>query len=238
MKDALVLPPPTPPIAPAARWSLTGCDPDLVLFIGRFDRHKGGDLIIEAFSKVSRNLPRARLWFVGPDHGLLDDQGKLWHLEEFVRDRMPGALEAGIVTLKGSQPFSVLNEYRRKAMVNVVCSRYETISRVLIEAMSMGCPLVAARAGGMTEAFEEGVDALAHRPGDADDLAAKIGMLLSDPERAAELGRQAAAGCERRFYPDVIVSRLIDFYRDAIERTGSQKRGGAGIAWMRRKIND
>ena len=94
---------------------------------------------------------------------------------------MPGALEAGIVTLKGSQPFSVLNEYRRKAMVNVVCSRYETISRVLIEAMSMGCPLVAARAGGMTEAFEEGVDALAHRPGDADDLAAKIGMLLSAP---------------------------------------------------------
>ena len=130
-----------------------------MLFIGRFDRHKGGDLIIEAFSKVS-GIYEARLWFVGPDHGLLDDQGKLWHLEEFVRDRMPGALEAGIVTLKGSQPFSVLNEYRRKAMVNVVCSRYETISRVLIEAMSMGCPLVAARAGGMTEAFEEGVDAL------------------------------------------------------------------------------
>ena len=135
-----VIPNPGPPVAPADRWRLEGSDPNLVLFIGRFDRHKGGDLVIEAFSRVLREVPQARLWFVGPDRGFLDEHGRLWGLEEFVRDRMPGAVESGTVTLKGNQPFSSLNECRRMSRVNVICSRYETSSRVLIESMSMGCP--------------------------------------------------------------------------------------------------
>ena len=53
----------------------------------------------------------------------------------------------------------------------------------------------------MIEAFEDDVDALSHRPEDPEDLAAKIVALLNDPARAAELGRQAAASSERKFYP-------------------------------------
>jgi glycosyltransferase involved in cell wall biosynthesis len=187
-----------------------------VLFIGRFDRHKGGDLVIEAFGRVLRELPRARLCFVGPDRGLLDAGGRQWGLEEFVRARLPGTLEAGAVTLMGHQPFSELDRLRRRAMVNVVCSRYETICRVLMETMAVGCPFVAARAGGIPEAFQDDIDGLSHRSEDADDLASKIITLLNDPARAAQLGRQAAATCEERFHPDVIAERMVDFYRQAI----------------------
>jgi glycosyltransferase involved in cell wall biosynthesis len=224
LEGAFVTPPPTPPVAPAARWRLADCDPNLVLFIGRFDRHKGGDLMIEAFSRVLRHVPQARLCFVGADSGFLADRARLWHLEEFLNDRIPGAIESGIVTLQGSLPFSMLGEWRRKAMVNVVCSRYETISRVLLETMSVGCPVVVARAGGMVEAFEDNVDALSHRSEDPDDLAAKIVSLLNNPARAAELGRQAAMSSERKFYPEVIASRLLDFYRETIERARFPKR--------------
>ena len=159
-----------------------------------------------------------RLCFVGPDHGFNDSAGRKWGLEEFVRDRLPGALESGTVTLMGHQPFSELDRLRRQAMVNVVCSRYETICRVLMETMAVGCPVVAARAGGIPEAFRVDVDGLSHRPEDSDDLASKIITLLNNPARAAQLGRQAATSCEKRFHPDVIAERMVDFYRQSIDK--------------------
>ena len=115
------------------------------------------------------------------------------------------------MTLMGHQPFSELDRLRRGAMVNVICSRYETICRVLMETMAVGCPFVAARAGGIPEAFRDDIDGLSHRPEDSDDLASKIITLLNNPARAAELGRQAAATCEERFHPDVIAERMVQF---------------------------
>jgi glycosyltransferase involved in cell wall biosynthesis len=216
LPEAEVIPNPTPPVPPSARWRLDDCDPEMVLFVGRFDRHKGGDLIIEAFGRVLPNVPRARLYFVGPDRGYMDPNGRRWNLEEFVRDRLPGALESGKVTYLGQQPYSALAALRRRAMVTVICSRYETFSYVLTETMSVGCPLVAARAGGMTEIVQDQVDGLVHASEDTEDLAAKITSLLNEPVRAAQLGHQAALTCEQRFYSEVVVTRMIDCYRRAV----------------------
>jgi glycosyltransferase involved in cell wall biosynthesis len=218
LEEAEVIHPPTPPVPPEKRWRLEDCDPCQVLFVGRFDRHKGGDLIIEAFGRVLREVPQARLCFVGPDWGFSDTTGRRWHFEEFSRDRLPGALESGRVAFLGQQPFSTLAALRRKAMVTTVCSRYENAPRALIEALSLGCPTVAARVGGIPEILQDRVDGLLHRPEDPDDLAAKIVALLNDPARAAQLGRQAATMCERRFYPQAIAARMINFYRRVIAR--------------------
>ena len=61
LPDAEVIPGPTRPVPATERWKLEDCDPVQVLFIGRFDRHKGGDLIIEAFGRVLKVVPEARL---------------------------------------------------------------------------------------------------------------------------------------------------------------------------------
>ena len=208
--------PPTSPVPLADRWRLEGCDPRQVLFVGRFDRHKGGDLIIEAFGRVLEQVPDARLCFVGEDRGYIDLRGRRWNLAEFVRDRLPGALELGHVTLLGKQPFSNLASLRRRAMINVICSRYENAPRALIESISLGCPTVAARVGGIPEILQDQVDGLQHRPEDPDDLANQIITLLNNPVRAAELGRQAAVTCEKRFNPEVIAERMVRFYRHVI----------------------
>jgi glycosyltransferase involved in cell wall biosynthesis len=223
LEKAEVIYPPTAPVPPAQRWRLEDCDPNQVLFIGRFDRHKGGDLIIEAFGRVRREVPRARLCFVGPDLGCTDANGRRWNLEGLVRDRLPGALESGQVALLGQQPFSALASLRRKAMVTAVCSRYENAPRALIEALSLGCPTVAARVGGIPEILQDEADGLLHRREDPDDLAAKLIALLNDPARAARLGRRAAAICERRFSPDVIAGRSVEFYREVIQRQRSPR---------------
>ena len=222
LKNAEVIHPPTSPIPPADQWRLERCDPRQVLFIGRFDRHKGGDLIIEAFGRVLRLVPDAQLCFVGEDRGYIDLEGRRWKLEKFVRDRLPGALESGQVTLLGQQPFSNLALLRRRAMVNVICSRYENAPRALIEAMSLGCPTVAARVGGIPEILQDQVDGLQHRPEDPDDIAAQIITLLNNPVRAAELGRQAAATCEKRFHPEVIAEQMVNFYCQLISKGRGQ----------------
>jgi glycosyltransferase involved in cell wall biosynthesis len=213
LEQAEVIPNPTRPVEPAARWDAAGCDPGTVLFVGRFDYLKGGDLIVEAFERVLRDLPGARLHLVGRDHGIPGGDGRPRKLEEFVDDRLPGARASGRVRLWGQVPHSSLAALRREAMVSVVCSRYENFPSTVLEAAAMGCPVVAARVGGIPEVVRDGVDGLLHRAGDPDDLAAKIVDLLRDPARAAELGRRAAARCARDFHPISAAARMVAHYR-------------------------
>jgi glycosyltransferase involved in cell wall biosynthesis len=226
LPNAAVIPAPTAAVPPAERWRPEKCDPLQVLFIGRFDRHKGGDLIIEAFARVLEVIPEARLRFGGQDRGCVTDDGRTWRLKEFLDDRIPGGLESGRVQWLGNDalPFAELAQLRRGAMVSVVCSRYENLPLTVIEAMAVGCPIVAATAGGITEVIEDGVNGLLHRAGDPDDIAARIIHLLRNPGLASQLGRQAAADCERRFYPDVVAEKLAGFYRKAISERGLSAR--------------
>ena len=217
LPDAEVIAAPTLPVPTSKRWRFGDCNPHEVVFIGRFDRHKGGDLIIEAFQKVLKAVPEAKLLFVGPDRGCKADDGRLWNIEEFIQDRIPGALQTRRVEWLGNEPlpFPRLADIRRKGMVAVICSRYENFPLTVVEAMALGCPTVAANAGGISEIVRDGVNGLLHQPGDSADLASKIIQLLNNPTQAAKLGEQAATYCEQRFYPDVVAQHLIDFYRRA-----------------------
>jgi len=152
---------------------LNDADPERILFVGRFDRHKGGDLIIDAFGRVLQDVPEARLWFVGPDRGYIDANGRTWHIEEYLRDRLPGALESKRVEWLGAQPFASLAPLRRKALVCVVCPRYENLPLVVLETMALGCPLVAASVGGIPEVIDDHANGLLHCAGSSDDLALK-----------------------------------------------------------------
>ena len=52
-------------------WRLEESDSQTLLFVGRFDRRKGADLVLCAFERLARERPELRLVFVGPDNGLL-----------------------------------------------------------------------------------------------------------------------------------------------------------------------
>src|SRR5271157_926982 len=214
--DAEVIPNPTGPAT--EHWRLDRADPWRVLFVGRFDRLKGGDLIIDAFARVLQEVPEARLWFVGPDRGCDTSNGRTWSIEEYVRDRLPDALESKRVEWLGPQPFSALASLRRQAFVSVVCSVYETFPNAVIESLALGCPIVAANVGGIPEIVRDEVNGLLHRASDPVDLASKIIRLMKAPKMAAALGQQGAIDCQRSYYPEVIAARTVDFYRRVIAR--------------------
>ena len=71
LEQAEVIPNPVPDVPASERTGiLAECKPYEILFIGRFDLHKGGDMIIDAFRRVVARLPQARLRFVGLDRGI------------------------------------------------------------------------------------------------------------------------------------------------------------------------
>ena len=75
----------------------------------------------------------------------------------------------------------------------------EPFGMVIAEAMAAGRAVVAVEAGGSSELFQDGVDALGHRMGDAEDLARQLRRLVQDAPLRERLGRAARAAAERRF---------------------------------------
>ncbi len=216
LSDAVVIPCPGPAVPADQRWSLADCDRSLLLFIGRFDRHKGGDVVIDAFRSIAQRFPKIRLCFVGADEGITDEQGRRWTLSQYIDERAPDA--AGRIDCLGRQPNSSLAELRRKAFVTIVGSRYENLPLVVLEAIAYGSPLVATRTGGIVEIIEDGVNGVLARPGDPDDLAAAIGRLLEAPEFAAKLGARAAEDAALRYHPDAIARETAAFFQTVLDR--------------------
>jgi len=65
----------------------------------------------------------------------------------------------------------------------------EPFGRVLLEAMAVGRPVVAARAGGAAEVVEHGRDGLLVAPGNVGELARAMRLLLEDAPLRTSLGR-------------------------------------------------
>jgi glycosyltransferase involved in cell wall biosynthesis len=221
LPNARVIPNPVEPVGPADRWNLQACDRNRIVFVGRFDRHKGGDTMLDAFALLAKRLPDLTLDFIGPDRGCVDSDGREWKFDEYLRSRFSDADRAR-VCYHGFQPGPAIAGLRKRALVTLAPSRYETFGIAAAEAMMAGCPLVVCGAGALAELVQDGRNGLVAAPGDASDVAGKIESLLNDPQRAAELGARAACDAGERYTPQKIARQTMDFYRDVlVSRTRS-----------------
>ncbi len=91
-------------------------------------------------------------------------------------------------------------------------SRDELFSLVVLDAMGMGLPVVAAAAGGNLAQIEDGSTGFLYRVADSRDLAAKLSAYLSDSSLRARHGRSARESVERNHGMDSTIGRLIDLY--------------------------
>lgn len=217
LKDAVSIPNPMYFQSEYDCWSDETCEQGTILFVGRFDRHKGGDVVLRAFRKVAERHPRARLLFCGPDVGFTDDDGRTYSMEEYV-DRLSFSVDVrSRLEVLGQQPRHHVERLRRQAAVTVVASRYENFGGVLLEAASFGCPLVATNSGGTPEIVEDGETGLLVPPANADELAKAISRLLGDRALAARIGREAWARGRDRFSPKALAVRALEFYKRVVE---------------------
>ena len=91
----------------------------------------------------------------------------------------------------------------------------EGLGRTTVEAMAAGRPVIASRIGGLPYTVVDGVTGLLCEPGNVDDLAAKLEMLLNDRELRERMGRAGRRRFEQEFTWDVVIERQ---YRPLLSR--------------------
>lgn len=205
---------PNPIDASKARvWSPSKADPNLVLFVGRFDKIKGGDRVLDSFKRVLARKPDARLVFAGPDRGLMQADGSLVRLADYARDVF-SADELRQVDYRGALPPSEVAALRVQAGVTVIASRWESAGYTAAEAMSQGCPIAAIDCEGVNEVVLRDKTGLISAS--IETLAEDILLLLSDPARAAELGQAARQFITDTHAPAVAVGATLKVYEHAL----------------------
>jgi len=122
-------------------------DPDLVVSVGRVERYKGHHRLVEALPCLIELRPDARLRIVGdgPDRRNLERRAS----ELGVADRVEiGPIDTG----DRSAMLSILS----RAGVVALLSEYEAHGIAVMEALSLGRPVVVATTTGLTELAERG----------------------------------------------------------------------------------
>jgi glycosyltransferase involved in cell wall biosynthesis len=176
---------------PEATRAALGLDSDsrVVLFVGRLAPEKGCRHLVEAMGAVCTVVPGAVALLAGegPDRASLDALARRTTASN--RIRFLGARDDVGDLL---------------AAADVVClpSLREGLSLALLEARAAGRPIVATDVAGNRAALEAGTTALLVSPGDSAALAEALITLLSDPRRAAAIGRAARARAQGSESPE------------------------------------
>lgn len=93
----------------------------------------------------------------------------------------------------------------------------ESCPNVLLEAMGVGLPVVGADVGGVAEILEDGVSGLVVRPGDAVALAKAVVEILSNSQRAANMGAAGRQRIETNFTFESKVQQTIEVYEKVLK---------------------
>jgi glycosyltransferase involved in cell wall biosynthesis len=189
-----------------------------VLFVGRFDRLKGGDVVLDAFNQVVERCPHAKFVFIGPDRGVVFDGTKnCVGIRDYISRRLSAGARRNVEWL-GEQSPDVIEPYRGSAAVTVVASRFENFPYALIEAMCSGSPVVATRTAGIPEIVRDGETGLLVESENPGEMATAICRLLENREFASELGQNAAVDVATRFDAELVARQTLDFYGEVVAR--------------------
>jgi glycosyltransferase involved in cell wall biosynthesis len=190
--------------ASAARRELKVGDRPTILFIGRFERDKQVDVLVEAIPGILQRYPDALFLFVG-------DGSMRAELEERCRELK----SMSSVVFAGFQPRERLAKYL--AAANVVWVSMSGF--VPYEAAAAGRPVVAFDVEWHSEFVEHNVTGLLVKDRDVGDLERAVITLLDNPA----LARSFAANAEKRFHEqcdsETLIEKEIQEYEKVIGAT-------------------
>ena len=187
-----------------------GLDPSafVVVGLGRLIPIKGFDLLVRALPSLIAQIPSARVVLVGegPERAGLDAIA----VSLGVADRLRMTGETADVTT-----------HLAAADVVAVPSRNEGMGRVIVEAMALGLPVVAAAVGGIPDVVTDGECGRLVEPDDVDALAEALVEFGRDPVLRRKLGEAAEERAEA-FSTSVASEKLLAVYAALVRAKGLQ----------------
>lgn len=173
-----------------------------VLFIGRIMEEKGIEELTEAAKIIKKERKNITFDAVG-------------FYEEDYATKAKELDKLNIIKFHGAQ--DNVKNYIRDSNVVILPSYHEGMANVLLEASSMGRPIIASSIPGCQEIFEENVTGYGVKPKDVDSLVKAINKFIELPHQIKEkMGLLAREKVEREFDRNKVVSSYIDEIETAI----------------------
>ena len=164
----------------------------LIGIVGQITPWKGQKDFLRAASMAKKELSHVRFLIVGDSH--LGDN-------ETYRHEL-GDLAAGL----GLDEYVIFMGFREDIRnvigsldILVNASWSEPFGMTIIEAMALGVPVIATKAGGVVEIITDGVNGLLFTSGNAKQLAQALLNMLNNPFRAKDMVRNASGTVADRF---------------------------------------
>lgn len=171
------------------------------LFVGRLSPEKGVRTLLKAWERLRE---RISLKVVG--------DGPLVKEVHLATQRVQEVEWLGRKSLE--EVYALMGE---AAFLVFPSEWYETFGRVAIEAFAKGTPVIASDLGAVGEVTKNGRNGLHFRPGDPEDLAAKVEWLLSHPQELARMRREARAEYEAKYTAERNYEQLMAIYHGVLE---------------------
>jgi glycosyltransferase involved in cell wall biosynthesis len=201
--------------ADVSRWrqQLGSNDGPLIAYVGRLIDWKGVDDLLDATALLRHDLPGLRLTIAGtgPLTDSLQERSRRLGISDVVT--FAGWLDRGQVTALESAADVVVAPSRKSTD-----GSREAQGLSIVEAMSLGRPVIAGRVGGIPDAIQDGVNGLLVPERDPQAIAQAVRRVWSDRAFASKLGEAAAARARDYAWPTV-AGRFVEIFDDAIARS-------------------
>ena len=182
---------------------------DLIIgTVGRITRKKGSEYLIEAAAKLHPHFPNLHVLVIG---GQLSTDP-----EPFQAKLMEKIHTLGLdkhVTLTGERQdipeiLGILDIFTLPTFT------HEGLPRSILEAMSIGLPVVATDIRGCREAVVHGKTGLIVPPQNSEKLAEALGTLMSNPQLRQVYGKASRERIEAEYDEELVFQRLTEFYKE------------------------
>jgi glycosyltransferase involved in cell wall biosynthesis len=190
-------------------------EPPVLGYMARMSEGCGLGQVVEAFMELKsrKGLENLRLMVTG---------GKTHDDDRFINGMKQGLEDAGFI-----DDVTFVDHFHGEArrhflsqltVLSVPGEDQSAFGLYLLEAMAAGVPVVQPDVGGFREMVDITGGGVIVNAGDQRALVEGLSTLLSDRERARELGRRAREGVSRHFSLDGMIGQFVDVYSEAVSR--------------------
>jgi len=177
---------------------------EVITFVNRnLEPYRGYHIFMRALPEILQRRPNARVLIVGADdvsYGARPENGQKWK-DIFVKEVRPLISDAdwSRVNFLGNLPYTVFIPLLQLSSVHVYLTYPFVLSWSLLEAMSVGCAILASDTQPLHEAINHNETGRLVNFFDVPELTDEICALLDDPEERARLGANARAFAQANY---------------------------------------
>ncbi len=172
-----------------------------ILFVGRLEKRKGLNYLLEAYQWIKQEIPNCRLIIVGPGTRLRRKYEK-----QVIMDGIKDVVFVGHVDYDELPRF-----YKTADIFCAPATSWESFGIVLLEAMAVGKPIVASQIDGYASVVTHGVNGLLVPPKDKEMLAQALVSLIKDESLRQQMGARGRLEAQGYGWGS-IARRVLDYY--------------------------